>query len=197
MAQEELLQICDERGFAIGMAERGFAHRTGLLHQVVHCHMVEEREDGIWIYYQQRAFSKRDFPGYYDIAVAGHIDPAELPEQAACREIFEEAGLLISPEALRLLGKAREKIRIGEFFDREIGFVYVLEGKGLEFCLGEEVERMIRFRAEEFLAFQEEGQTEITAYPTGQGEPFLLQREELCRHDLRLILAYLKKWVGK
>lgn len=191
MPQEELLKICDARGTAIGMAERSFAHRVGLMHQVIHCHILQRDEEGWWIYYQQRAFSKRDFPGYYDIAVAGHVDPKERPEEAACREIREEAGLTILPGELTFLGTAREEIRMGEFFDREIGFVYALKAQRPAFQIGEEVERMVKFRVGEFLAFFEEEGEKIQAHPENGGDAFAIGREELCRHDLRLIRRYL------
>ena len=87
---EEWLTIYDENCEKTGRALREDAHRQGLWHQVVHCWMVCRTGDEEWLYFQQRAFSKEDFPGYYDIGSTGHVAEGENHLNAVCREAYEE-----------------------------------------------------------------------------------------------------------
>ena len=41
--------------------------------------------------------------GRWDFAGSGHVEEGETASQAACREVFEETGLTVRPEAVRFL----------------------------------------------------------------------------------------------
>ncbi len=56
---------------------------------------------------QKRAKTKRVFPGAYDLAVGGHIDLGEVQAEAAAREAYEELGIKLDPEKLRIIGMTR------------------------------------------------------------------------------------------
>lgn len=178
---EEMLTILTEELSPMGQAPREKAHREGLLHGVVHCWIFSRRagEPGIW--FQQRAHTKKDFPGYYDLAVGGHISCGETPETAILREMREEIGLNVLAEDLRYLGYTREDVRFGEFFDREVGYVYLYENDCPAFSPGEEVERMIWVPLEELVRKEMKGAAELTAF-LETGEPVRIAQKEWCVH---------------
>ena len=41
--------------------------------------------------------------GRWDFAGSGHVEEGETASQAACREVFEETGLTVRPEAVRFI----------------------------------------------------------------------------------------------
>ena len=92
---EEMLTVYNDQMEPVGAVSRSQAHAQGLLHLVAHCWVISPREDGVWIWFQKRAKDKADFPGYYDVAVGGHIAHGEAPEEAILREIGEEIGLCL------------------------------------------------------------------------------------------------------
>ena len=95
---DELIDILTSDGNPTGKtALKSDAHKNGWFHATVH----------IWLYtadkkilLQQRAFTKKVFPGLWDISVAGHIAAGEDILTAAKREVFEELGLPITEEEL-------------------------------------------------------------------------------------------------
>ena len=133
-----------------GSAPRSEAHRLGLLHDVVHCWIVDPRGEGR-VFFQRRAASKETFPGYYDIAVGGHIAAGEAPLDAAIRETREETGLLLTPERLIFAGSVRKADYFYEHLDREIGRVFLLLEPEPEFRPGDEVDEMVWVAVPEYL----------------------------------------------
>ena len=99
---DELIDILTPDGKPTGKtALKSEAHKNGWFHATVH----------IWLYtsdkkilLQQRAFTKKVFPGLWDISVAGHIAAGEGILTAAKREVFEELGLPITEEELFKIG---------------------------------------------------------------------------------------------
>jgi len=99
---DELIDILTSDGKPTGkIALKSEAHKNGWFHATVH----------IWLYtadkkilLQQRAFTKKVFPGLWDISVAGHIAAGEDILTAAKREVFEELGLPITEEELFKIG---------------------------------------------------------------------------------------------
>ena len=99
---DELIDILTSDGKPTGkIALKSEANKNGWFHATVH----------IWLYtadkkilLQQRAFTKKVFPGLWDISVAGHIAAGEDILTAAKREVFEELGLPITEEELFKIG---------------------------------------------------------------------------------------------
>lgn len=148
---EEMLNIFDEDCNLIGRAPRSVAHREGLLHDVVHCWIVDNTGVGR-VFFQQRAFTKSTFGGYYDIAVGGHISAGETPLCSVIREIHEEVGLELTENDLVFLGSLRKSDYFAEGPDREIGRVFLHICENPDFHVGEEVEQMVYITLPEFLA---------------------------------------------
>ncbi len=148
---EEILDIFNDDLEIIGQDTRENAHKKGLLHQVVHCWVIEESQEGRFVYMQQRAEFK-DFPLLFDITVGGHIDAGEAVEDAMLREIREEIGLDLSIDDLKYEGYEVKDISKGDFLDKEICriFTYV-SPKQVNFNPGPEVKKMIKIREEEFI----------------------------------------------
>ena len=180
--EQEIFSVYDDDGKPLGQMKRGQVHRLGLWHEVVHCWMYARQGDTIWLYFQQRAASKKDFPGFYDLSSTGHVGASEEHAQAVLREVREETGVKMDPERLVYAGQVQEELHEGDFFDREIGQVYLYEMDLPEFLPGEEVDRMIAVPIEEYEKKEFGGAPYIQGY-TLEGEPVLIREEEWCRHN--------------
>ena len=114
--QKEKFPIVDEEGRVIGSATRRECHSgTGLLHPVVHLHVLNPSGD---VYLQKRPEWKDVQPGRWDTAVGGHIDYGETPEEALLREVREELGITeFKPEFV-------EKYVFESHIERELVYVY-------------------------------------------------------------------------
>jgi len=99
---EEWIDLLDTEGNYTGQKIlKSEAHQKGLFHPTVH----------IWFYtsngevlLQQRAQTKKTFPLYWDVSVAGHVGAGESILSGAIREIKEEIGLLVKEHELIPIG---------------------------------------------------------------------------------------------
>ena len=97
----EWLDIVDERNRVVGRAPRDVIHREGHLHRSVHMLLL----DGAGrVFVQRRGFGKDSNPGLWDSSAAGHVDSGEGVLEAAVRELHEELGVRVPPEALLRTG---------------------------------------------------------------------------------------------
>ena len=127
---EERFDVCDEAGRPTGeTVSRSRAHREGIPHRTAHVWIVRERGGHYDILLQKRSRDKDSFPGLYDTSSAGHIPAGDEPLPSALRELREELGLELPPEALLPVGKfaiAYEKEFHGALFrDNEIIWLYL------------------------------------------------------------------------
>ena len=89
--EEEILEIVDRDGKAIGQATRAAVHANpALLHRVVHV-LIFDNAGRLLL--QRRSMNKDVAPGRWDTSVGGHINPGEKPLAAAAREMREELGI--------------------------------------------------------------------------------------------------------
>jgi isopentenyl-diphosphate Delta-isomerase len=97
---EELLDVIDDRGRVISQIKKSIVHEKGLWHKTVQIVIYNSKNE---ILIQKRSKNKYPYPGLWDIKVAGHCMAGESIEQTAVRELYEEIGLNINPENLKLL----------------------------------------------------------------------------------------------
>ena len=124
---EELIDVVAYDGSPTGVRKAKSAiHRDGDWHVTVHLWIVTPDRR---VLLQRRSLTKENYPGLWDVSVAGHIAAGEHPRDAFVREGLEEIGLAIDREAPRHIGRVREDLSLngGTFLDRKIHEVYLLE----------------------------------------------------------------------
>ena len=99
IASEEIFDVVDARDRVIGQASRETVHREGWLHRAIHIFAFNSAGE---VFLQRRAVTKDSAPGLWSSSCSGHVDAGENYEQAALRELFEEVGLTLNSEVLRL-----------------------------------------------------------------------------------------------
>ena len=98
----EMLDIYDAAGNCIGQAPRKECHgNPALLHHTSHVVVFHPEEPALLL--QLRRKDKDIQPGKWDTAVGGHLDSGEDYLAGAVRELREELGLELPPEALQML----------------------------------------------------------------------------------------------
>ncbi len=123
---EELIEVLTEDGQRTGVLKpRAVVHKTGEWHLSVHVWFVS----GGKVLMQKRSMKKESFPGKFDAPVAGHVAGNESCEDAALREISEEAGICIDVNCLIFAGVERLCINHPEtgFVSNEFNHVYVVK----------------------------------------------------------------------
>ena len=177
----ELLTVYDADGRPCGTRPRAVVHAQGLFHHVCHLWVVGVREGvrGLWL--QQRAFDRPLYPGGFDLAATGHIDPGETPETAALREAREEVGLSLTAADIVSGGSYRQRYARGEDggFDDELAFAFLARLDGVPpFAVGEEVADIAFVPLADFAAAQE-GVRDLTARRM-DGSTFTIAHDALC-----------------
>jgi len=116
----EMLPIVEPGGLVYGKAPREWCH-SGIkaLHPVVHLHIID-REGRIYL--QKRSVVKDTFPGYWDVAVGGHVSFGESAQEALYREADEELRLTAFNPVLLETFVWEDEIQ------REFVFVYAYVG---------------------------------------------------------------------
>jgi isopentenyldiphosphate isomerase len=117
-AAEQRVDVLDDEGRVIGQVTRAEMRERNLLHRSVFIVVVTSLDE---LVVHKRADWKDVWPSRWDISFGGVVDAGESVVDAACRELFEEAGVQVAPAALSLLAEGRyEDDRI-----RELGTVYL------------------------------------------------------------------------
>lgn len=181
MSAVEYLDVLDDSFRVVGKAPRDEAHSKGLLHRVAHVWVVSVIDGAVWVWFQQRAHDKKDFPLLYDIAVGGHIDAGEPFLKAAVREMWEELGLSVPEQALDYVGACREDILLPGFTDRELCETWFYCNPNPPFAPGEEVERVVRLSLEELIRTECGTACTATAY-TQAGDIVQTAPGDWCNH---------------
>lgn len=86
----EILPAVEENGLVYGSASRKYCHENGILHPVVHLHIVDRFSR---LCLQKRSDGKEVCPSMWDTAVGGHVGFGEYALEALSREAQEELGL--------------------------------------------------------------------------------------------------------
>jgi isopentenyldiphosphate isomerase len=121
---DELLEVYDAAGLPTGIAKtRAAVHRDGDWHLAFFCWILRGNDE---VLLQRRASTKDVWPGRFDASAAGHFRYGETTSQAA-REIEEELGLHVEPDALHhLMFHRQEHVHENGLVDREIHDVHLL-----------------------------------------------------------------------
>lgn len=196
MNKDEMLSFYDDELNEIGITLRSEIHSKGFLHKVVHCWVIAEEYNEKWIYFQQRSYDKKDFPGLYDIAAAGHVDIGEDECVAVIRETKEEIGIEIDSKKLRFVGSIREKMHLDNFDNNEICEVYLYPTENPKFELGHEVEKMVKVSFDELKKWILEGSENIVAFSLDSKAKFILKPQEFCDHK-KEYLEFIVDFMGK
>jgi isopentenyldiphosphate isomerase len=112
--RNELLDVRDENGTAIGAIERGVMRPLGLITRAVHL-SGWSADSKIWV--ARRALSKATDPGMWDTLVGGLVGYQEDDDRAIVREADEEAGLdepqILQRTPLRTITTMRRRVPEG------------------------------------------------------------------------------------
>ncbi len=121
---DEPLSVVDATGRSEGELGRSEVHRQGLWHEVFHCLLVRT---GLptRVILQRRRSQARSFPGRLDLSATGHLAAGEKPLDGR-RELREELGIDVAPDALRYLGARLMADDAGEGRNRERTHVFLL-----------------------------------------------------------------------
>lgn len=135
---DQPVETVDATGRVVGLVTRAEMRARNLPHRAVSV-VVRRPADGA-VLVHRRAGWKDLWPGRWDLAFGGVADPGESDDDAARRELAEEAGLVAGPgggdPALRRIGPARYD---GEV--RWVGSLYEVRAAGpFRFDDGEVVE---------------------------------------------------------
>lgn len=195
MCSGERLAIYDQDERMCGMMPRTLVHQVGLRHHVCHLWLVQERDGVLGHWLQQRGFDRPLYPGKYDLAATGHIDPGETALEGALREAREEIGLHFTPEQVLAIGIAGQKYpRPDGGLDDELVHAFVVRVDDTpDFAIGSEVERMLWVPFETFYR-AETGADQIEV----QGET--IRTEQMCclhKGEWALFERHLRKTMSK
>jgi len=91
---EEFFDVVDEGDNVVGRASRRECHQKGLLHRSV-VFFVFDKDGKVLV--NRRTMNKDFFPGYWSIALGGHVHSGEGYDDAIGREIEEEVGISAKP----------------------------------------------------------------------------------------------------
>lgn len=126
-------QEYDEAGNPVGEPLNAEDAARGVLHGSGHLWIWRRSDDVVEILLQRRAPEKRTWPGLWDISAAGHMDYGETPLQAALRKTYEELGLKLQADDLKLLFVHRQYF-VSEVepvtIENEFQFVYGVQIDG-------------------------------------------------------------------
>ena len=110
---EEWLDIVDESNTVIGSAPRHRVHAEGHYHRSSHIMLFNSRDQ---VFVQLRSMNKDNGAGLWDSSAAGHVDSGESYLDCAVRELREELGIVVPPEALDMVGNLEPQERNGYEF---------------------------------------------------------------------------------
>ena len=98
---DELVEVLTEDGKQTGeRINKSIAHKKGICHGISAIALINNNGR---LLIQKRSSNKKTEPNKWDLSGAGHIDIDETPEQAAIRELYEETGIKIKIEELKLI----------------------------------------------------------------------------------------------
>jgi isopentenyldiphosphate isomerase len=123
---DEMIDVCTPNGRLTGTRKsKSAVHRDGDWHISVHVWLLTPRNH---LLLQRRADEKENYPGLWDVSVAGHISAGETAMEAAVREANEEIGIDLGHDGFDFLCRIPEAVvlRGGRYRDNEIHDIYLV-----------------------------------------------------------------------
>tara|TARA_R110000868_G_scaffold190862_1_gene434917 strand:- start:216272 stop:216781 length:510 start_codon:yes stop_codon:yes gene_type:complete len=152
---QELLDIVDADDNVIGQMPFKKAHEAGALHRFTRVLLQNSRGDFVL---QVRAAGIPD-AGKID-APGGHVQSGEDYLEGAVRELQEEMGVYVEPEAFTLLGRIEDMSR--SHIENMIGKAYVAVHDGPYTIEEEELTEIKLFKADEILELVQKSPDKIS-----------------------------------
>ena len=122
----ELIDVLTGGGADTGIRKpKPAVHRDGDWHRAAHLWIVTPDHE---VLLQRRSPSKENFPGLWDVSVAGHLSAGESAAEAAVRESLEELSLQLDARELLHIATLRESwiLNGGTYIDNEVHEVFLL-----------------------------------------------------------------------
>ncbi|PFE09038.1 NUDIX hydrolase [Bacillus cereus] len=183
----EWLTLVNEKGIKQGKKLRDDIHRDGDWHETFHCWFVEQDDDDISLYFQLRAYNKKNLPGIWDVTSAGHIMHGEDILTGGIRELKEELGLSFYTTNLVYKGIYKTNHEYLNFIDREMCHVYFhIVTKPIVFALGNEVEDIMKINATVLWKLLKGEQSLVTATPviSAKTEPIVVTLQDISAFEI-------------
>ena len=119
-----LIDVLSDAGLRTGeILTRAEVHRLGKCHRAIHLYLFNSHHE---LLLQKRALTVDNFPGFFSISVAGHVDAGESSSACVRREIEEELGLDGSQLKFDFLFSFFQEAVLSEtYIDRQFNDVYV------------------------------------------------------------------------
>lgn len=168
----ELIEVFNRNGMGLNRPIlKHIAHQRGIPHQTVHLWVC--CREGIVL--QQRVSTKKTFPLFWDVSVAGHIHYKETVQEALIRETQEELGIKVDLNATQFLGTFKEchVHPQSHIIDYEFHQCYL-------------------YRTEESIASMNPQEEEVAAIKAISKEDFASQIPDLVPHSKRYYQRILK-----
>jgi isopentenyl-diphosphate delta-isomerase len=123
---EEMIDVCTPQGQLTGSQKpKSAVHRDGDWHISVHVWILTPHGE---LLLQRRAEVKENYPGLWDVSVAGHISAGETAIEAAHREASEEIGIDLGSDRFDFVARIPEAVILhdGLYRDNEIHEIYLV-----------------------------------------------------------------------
>lgn len=124
----ENIIIVDEKDNILGAADKMHVHRTGMLHRAFSAVVVNDKHE---ILIQKRADQKYHSGGLWSNSFCSHFYNEESQLNALKRAAQKELGVDVLD--YRYIGKITYFVKIGELFENEIDYVYIVKDDGSPF----------------------------------------------------------------
>ena len=100
-------------------------HTKGICHGISTVALINKKGQ---LLIQKRSLNKKGEPGKWDLSSAGHIDVDETPEEAAVREIYEELGIKVEEDDLKLIDNYLNKVKLNkEIYINHFTYLFVVQ----------------------------------------------------------------------
>jgi isopentenyldiphosphate isomerase len=122
----EMVDIVDDNGNPTGqVVPRDIAREQSLQYRGAVVWILNPAGE---ILIQKRSANKAVFPNAWDKSVGGGVETGQTPEEAACREAYEEIGIEIQPDDLIFIGMIPDEYQCGNWYEKLLLYHYVVIG---------------------------------------------------------------------